>query len=179
VLVLTIVEVVTTEEMTVEVGFEEGIDDACEILVEEGATEEVPGVNLGDFGFGIREGEEDEDDDFDDAALTSSAPTVIVRFDPRNRLSKLETTAKEDLGEEGAISIEAATTARLPLGFEEMRDRRSRGVEGGGGRTAERLVLGLGTTTGSPRDLRSREGIEEVTVDRFVLGLTTATVDLF
>jgi len=117
------VEVEMTEEMTVEVGFEEGVEDACDfVLVEEGATEEVPAVNLGDFGFGIREGEEEDDED--DAALTSRAPTVIVRFEPRKRLSKLETTAKEDLGEEGVISIEAATTARLSLGFEEMRDRR-------------------------------------------------------
>jgi len=89
------VEVEVTEETTVEVGFEEGLEDSCELEVEEGATdEEVPAVNLGDFGLGIRAGEEEEDDD--DAALTSRAPTVIVRLDPRNRLSKLETTAKEE-----------------------------------------------------------------------------------
>lgn len=150
-------------ELEVAIIEEEGADDRVEdsvLDVLEGVTaeeeeDEDPPVNLGDLGFGIREGDDDDDSD-DLTAWTVIVPRFSILAEPRNRLSKLETTAN-DLRTgvvEGVTEIEAATTVRFSFGFDEMRDRRWTGTGDEG--IAERLVLGLGTTTGSPRDRRSR-----------------------
>jgi len=140
--------------------------------VVEGATdvEEVslPPLNLGDFGFGTFETALEEEE----TALRS--PTVIVEIVlrflslPRNRFRRLETTSSErrtGVAEEGVTEIEAETIARFSFGFEERRDRRWRGEEGGV--TAERFVFGLATTG---RERRSTGGGK---TDRFAFGFLT------